>query len=423
MSARTLDEWLLYQEKAHPNSIDLGLERVQAVWLRMRADGLGIQCPVIVVGGTNGKGSTIAYLEAIYKTAGYKTVAYTSPHIDQYNERIRISGTNVSDEQLIEAFEHIDKIRAETSLSYFEYGTLAALFTASMEEPDILLLEVGLGGRLDAVNILQHDVAIVTNISLDHTEWLGESLEEIALEKAGIARQGKPFIIADTDSPESLYQYADKIGAEQMRLGRDIKIKQEDENWSYEYSGTQYMELPLPGIQGTHQLCNAAAAVCAVNCLHSRLPVEEASIRSALAHTTLKGRFEKVAGAPAVYLDVAHNLASIVELRNMLQNLECPGKLIGVFAMQTNRKIEPLIEIMIDELECWHVADMANGAGHSAMKLSEVILKLRPAAHVQQHINISAALAEALQGADPGDCIIVFGSFYTVSEARAALHV
>ncbi|RLC08500.1 MAG: bifunctional folylpolyglutamate synthase/dihydrofolate synthase, partial [Deltaproteobacteria bacterium] len=306
----------------------------------MQSDHGDIACPVIVVGGTNGKGSTVAFIEPIYQTAGYRSVVYTSPHITRYNERIRIAGINVSDAQLIGAFAKVEDARAGISLSYFEFGTLAALSIAAIELPDVLILEVGLGGRLDAVNILHHDVAIITNIALDHMEWLGDNLQDIAIEKAGIARQGRPLIIADADTPSSLYDHASKLGAEQIRMNRDMKLDTNGTSWAYHCGLAHYTNLPLPGIAGVHQLNNAAAAICAVDCLQHKLTVNESSIKSAIANSRLPGRFEKVSDQPVVYLDVAHNPAAFTHLFEKIKK-EYRGKKVHVLlGMAKDKDIE-----------------------------------------------------------------------------------
>jgi len=423
MSGRSLDDWLLFQESLHPNRIDLGLDRVQMVWQRLVADDGELICPVIVVGGTNGKGSTIAYIEAIYHEAGYQSVAYTSPHLEKYNERIRITGFDASDEQLIEAFEKIERNRGEITLSYFEFGTLAALSIAQRQQPDVLVLEVGLGGRLDAVNILQHDIAIITNISMDHMEWLGNDIADIAVEKAGIARQGRPLIIGDAGIPQSLFDVAQDVGVEEIQLGRDIIVDQINDGWVYHFGNHEYSDLPCPGITGEHQLKNAAAAICAVNCLESRLPVNGSNIKTAIAGTRLAGRFEKVGELPLIYLDVGHNPAASLSLREMLDSLNIEGQIIALLALQKNREIEPVIQPLVDVIGRWHVADMKNGMGHQAVDLAEAITKVNPGGQVRKHLHIADALDLVLQDASELDCIIVFGSFYTVSEARAALHV
>ncbi|MCW8962868.1 MAG: bifunctional tetrahydrofolate synthase/dihydrofolate synthase [Gammaproteobacteria bacterium] len=422
-SGWSLSEWLQYQENLHPSSIELGLDRVRTVWQCMLSDESAIKCPIIVVGGTNGKGSTIAFLEAMYLQAGYRPVVYTSPHIDQYNERIRIAGDNVTDQQLTDAFEVIQAARADISLSYFEFGTLAALYIAAEESPDVLILEVGLGGRLDAVNILEHDVALITNISMDHMEWLGDNLEDIAVEKAGIARKDRPLILADTDMPTSLYAQAQEIGAVEYRLGRDLVIALDKDSWDYSDSSKSYWHLPLPGLPGRHQLKNAAAAICAVNRLALRLPVDETAIRSALLNTGLAGRFEKIREHPDIYLDVAHNPAAAQALSRIIGSANAAGRWIAILALQRNRDPLAFITPLMDEISVWYVTEMSNGLGHSARTLADAITECRPGTPVRQIPKIDLAITDAQQDAGEQDHIIVLGSFFTVSEVRAALHV
>ena len=422
-SGRTLTEWLQYQEKLHPASIDLGLERVSKVWDELVVDAAVFDCPVIVVGGTNGKGSTIAFLENIYLQAGYRPLAYTSPHIDRYNERIRYTGQEVTDEQLVEAFEIIESKRGETSLSYFEFGTLAALLIAIKLQPDILLLEVGLGGRLDAVNILQHDLAIITNISLDHTEWLGDTREQIAAEKVAIARKDRPLILADKDMPLSLLEQANRTGAKLFGLGQEFDVVDGDGSWHYRQANAGIDGLPVPGMAGDHQLNNAAAALCAVNLLQSRLSVAETDIRQALAVTRLAGRFEKVSEHPAIFLDVAHNPAAAGRLHDIIMQLPVSGKWHAILAIQANRDIIAFVEPLKTDINDWYVAGMLSGAGHTAIDLADTIRSVMPDANVYQESSIAQALDHACECASQEDRILVLGSFYTVSEARTSLHV
>jgi dihydrofolate synthase/folylpolyglutamate synthase len=422
-SGRTLDEWLHYQEGLHPHTIELGLERVDAVWQRVAGQSSIIDCPIIVVGGTNGKGSTVAYLEAIYLQSGYRPLVYTSPHIDHYNERVRIAGRTASDQQFIDAFEVIESCREDTSLSYFEYGTLAALLIAVWQQPDVLILEVGLGGRLDAVNILQHDIAVITNISLDHMEWLGDSREKIAIEKAGIARHGQPLILADEDMPESLHQQARQVGALELCLGRDFFIEKGRHGWDYRDATSSYDDLPLPVIPGDHQLNNAAAAICVTGCLQSSLPVEESSIRQGLVTSSLSGRFEQVDELPAIYCDVAHNPAASLALHQLMNDRPIKGRWIAVMALQRNREITTFVSPLLDNFASWHVTALANGMGHTPSDLADTIKANRSDAEVSVHSNLQGALKLARQQASIHDSIIIFGSFFIVSEARALLHV
>lgn len=422
-SGRTLDQWLRYQEELHPRNIDLGLDRVQAVWQRLQAGTPPISCPIIVVGGTNGKGSTIACLESIYLQSGYRPLSYTSPHIDCYNERVRIAGQPVSDQQLIDAFERVESTRETTSLSYFEFGTLAALLIASYEQPDVLILEVGLGGRLDAVNILQHDVAIITNVALDHMEWLGDSRDEIAVEKAAIARQGKPVVLGDSDMPETLHRNIEQTGALQLAVGPDIHIERTATGWHYHDKLARYDDLPMPGIPGDHQLNNAAAAIATVHALQRRLPIDEHSIRRGLAQATLKGRFELLARAPDIYCDVAHNPAASQSLCRLLERTTAGGRWIAVMALQRNRDIVDFVTPLLDVIDRWHVTALANELGHDPEAITQVIRGLGTDAEVNPHTSVEQALKVARLEAGTEDSVIIFGSFFIVSEARALLHV
>lgn len=423
MSVWSLSEWVHYQENLHSHRVELGLHRVRIVWQRILAGGQRIECPVIVVGGTNGKGSTVAFLESMYLQAGYHPIAYTSPHIDRYNERIRIAGENITDQQLVDAFEVIQLARNDISLSYFEFGTLAAFYIAARNSPDVLILEVGLGGRLDAVNILQHDVAIITNIAMDHMEWLGDSREKIAVEKAGIARSARPLILADTDMPVSLYAQAARIGAHGICLGQDIFIDKASGGWQYHYFDQTYTDLPFPGIPGEHQLKNAAAAICAVNCLESRLPVSESSICAALLNTRLSGRFEKVCSQPDIYLDVAHNPAAAQVLSQMIEKLNTSGRWIAILALQCNREPEPFLAPLLNIIDVWYVTGISGDLGHPTAKLAKAVREGRFDVPVRQMPHIREAIQDAAMIADNRDHVIVLGSFYAVSEARSALYV
>lgn len=423
MSGRTLAQWLEYQEQLHPDKIELGLDRVKQVWEKMRSSCGKISCPVIVVGGTNGKGSTVAYLEQFYLKCGRHTLAYTSPHLLDYNERIRLDGFNIDDAALMEAFEQVEGSRETTRLTYFEFGTLAALYIACTRSPDVLILEVGLGGRLDAVNILQHDVAVITSIAMDHMEWLGNDLSAIAIEKAGIARQDRPLIIGDRDMPESLYEHARAIGAHDLRIDRDYTVQPQAGGWDYRSGLKSYDDLPMPCLAGSHQLNNAAAAIMAAECLHDVLPVTEACIRQGLSDVVLPGRFEQVATDPAIYLDVAHNPAAAIELHGILQGFKGRGRLIAVFAMQSSRQVKPFIEPMINDYNQWYVAPLANGLGHNASLLESVLEEQAGGASIFSCTSVSSAVQAAREGAGKDDIIVVFGSFYTVAEARAFMHV
>ena len=422
-SGRTLDDWLRYQEQLHPVAIELGLERVTGVWQSLKSHCGEITSPVIVVGGTNGKGSTVAYIEQIYHQCGYTTVAYTSPHILRYNERIRLDTIEVDDPSLIDAFERVEAARGELSLSYFEFGTLAALYIAAIRQPDILILEVGLGGRLDAVNILDHDIAIVTNVALDHMEWLGDTLSSIAVEKAGIARPARPLITASNEMPASYYTEAERHGATVFRAGHEFEINRNENDWDYRFDMTGYRHLPLPGITGVHQINNAACAITAVMCLQERIPVSETCLRQGLAGTRLAGRFEQASTNPLIILDVAHNPAAAEKLHMLVEGLEHVGRTVAVMAMQSNREILSFVQPLVDDFDAWHVAPLSSTPGHTAADIKAAITSIRAELPVVCHDTVGAAVNFTRQELEQDDCMVIFGSFYTVSEAQAALHV
>ncbi|MGE5169714.1 MAG: bifunctional folylpolyglutamate synthase/dihydrofolate synthase, partial [Rudaea sp.] len=307
--ARSLAQWLGFIETLHPRSIAMGLTRVAAVARRM---GIAIVCPVITVGGTNGKGSTCAMLEAMLRHAGYRTGLYMSPHLERYNERVRIAGDEAGDAALVGAFEGVEKARRAASdatpLTYFEFGTLAALSLFADAALDVLILEVGLGGRLDAVNIIDPDAAVVTTVDIDHVDYLGASREDIGREKAGILRAGRPAICGDPDPPRSLVAHAQAIGATLWTIGRDFHAVAEDRaQWRYEGPAGSRYGLPYPALRGRYQLANAATALAALDALRERLPVATSAVREGLVHVALAGRFQVLPGRPVTVLDVAHN--------------------------------------------------------------------------------------------------------------------
>jgi dihydrofolate synthase/folylpolyglutamate synthase len=290
----SLAAWLNWQEQLHPRPIDLGLERVAKVYHQLNQGRRKI--PTITVAGTNGKGSCIAYLEAIYLAQGYRVGAFTSPHILRYNERIRINGQPVDDDTICQSFERIDDLRGETSLSYFEFGTLAGLDIFAEADLDIQLLEVGLGGRLDAVNIIDADVSLVTTIAIDHVEWLGHTLEAIAKEKAGIFRSGKPAIVGDQITQTGLIQVAEEKNANLLQLGKAYLYTKHSEHWEWRNETSHLSHLPLPILKGEHQFRNAAAVLMAVSELQSVLPICLQSIAQGLQNAQLKGRFQFISG-------------------------------------------------------------------------------------------------------------------------------
>src|SRR5690348_1007123 len=300
----TLADWLAYLETLHPKAIALGLDRVQDVYARLA---IAPERSVITVGGTNGKGSTATFVERMLAAGGYRAGLYTSPHLLAYNERVRIGGALAGDDELCAAFAAVEAVRRDTPLTYFEFGTLAALWLFARERLDAWVLEVGLGGRLDAVNIVDPDVAVITTVAIDHTDYLGPTREDIGREKAGIFRRGRPAICADPDPPASLVAHAGELGAPLLAIGADFGYAREGAQWRYFGPGGARYGLPHPALRGDYQLANAAAALTALDALRDRLPVPMSAVRQALVGIELPGRFQVLPGRPVTVLDVAHN--------------------------------------------------------------------------------------------------------------------
>ena len=411
-----LDDWLTHFERLHPKTIALGLDRVLAVKAALQ---LAPSFPLILVGGTNGKGSTCAMLEAMLLAAGYRVGLYTSPHLVRYNERVRIDGRMVSDADLCTAFAAVEAARADIALTYFEFGTLAAVWQFAQAPLDVAILEVGLGGRLDAVNAFEPDVAIVTTVDLDHMEYLGDTREKIGFEKAGIFRSAKPALCADTDPPASLVAYAQQIGANLLRINHDFQIVREAAAWTYFGPGGVRAALPYPMMRGVHQLANAAVAVAALDCLRERLPVAQAHIRAGLLSARLPGRFQVLPGKPSVVLDVAHNPQAARILAQNLREQYVPGKTHGVFGMLRDKDIPAVIDAVKGHVAAWHVGDLSGPRGASAEALA-AYLRGAGATEIFVYADIAQAYASACRCAGENDRICAFGSFYTVAEVLKA---
>lgn len=410
----SLQDWLNWQEKLHPRPIDLGLARVAGVYRQLNPNPK--KPPTITVAGTNGKGSCVAFLEAIYRAAGYRVGAYTSPHILRYNERIRIDGQAVDDDLICEAFTRIDDARGETSLSYFEFGTLAALSIFANADLDIQLLEVGLGGRLDAVNIVDPDVAVVTTIALDHVDWLGHTEEAIGREKAGIFRSGVPAIIGDSPAPRSLREVATQVGANVLQLGDAFSYQRQLNDWDWQSAPSRIRQLPLPAFKGEHQYRNASAAIMAVKTLESVLAVSDDSIRQGLQQAQLPGRFQLIAGAPQVLLDVGHNPQAVQTLIEYLREYFPRTTIHAVFAMMRDKDIPGVLNMMRDRVSMWYLAPLVNPRAASP-ELLESIFQQQGMGKVRSGFaDFSEAFAAARQNAGQDELILIFGSFFLVSE-------
>lgn len=410
-----LSDWLAWQERLHPNAIDLGLERVRVVLERL---GLGRPAqPIITVGGTNGKGSTVAFLDAMLQAAGYRTGVYTSPHILRYNERIRVAGRQAGDAELCAAFARIDAARADISLTYFEFGTLAALDIFRASNIDVMLLEVGMGGRLDAVNAVDADCAIVTTVDLDHCEWLGPDRESIGFEKAGIYRAGRPAICADPMPPCSVLERAQEIGAELYRSGSEYSFRREAECWFWQGPVRVLERLPLPRLPGDQQLANAAAALVALASLQSRLPVADRALRQGLAAAGLPGRFQVVAGPVEWIYDVAHNPQAAAALACTLSQRPCRGRTHVVLAMLRDKDCLAVAGRLAVAADAWYLAGLGGSRGQNGSELARILTKLGIIGMISVLDDVAAACTAAACAARPGDRVVVCGSFHTVASA------
>ncbi|MDH5184619.1 MAG: bifunctional tetrahydrofolate synthase/dihydrofolate synthase [Gammaproteobacteria bacterium] len=417
MRFQTLNQWLSWQETLHPSEIELGLTRVQQVFQRLQP--ISPSFKIITVGGTNGKGSSVAMLEAIYLAAGYKVGSYTSPHLLRYNERIHLNGEEVSDLELVQAFARVDEARTDISLTYFEFGTLAALDIFYRQQPDIVILEIGLGGRLDAVNILDADVSLVTNIALDHTDWLGDDREQVAFEKAGIYRHARPAIFNETDVPKSLLQHAEEIGAELLVAGRDYHCNSEANQWSFSGPHASYFALPEPVLVGDFQRHNACGCLMAVSSLNQDLPVAVSHIRAGLLAASNPGRMQIIIGEPVQILDVAHNPHAAAVLAETLQQQPAIGRTLAVVAMLRDKDQRGVIEQLLSQVDAWYVAGLNVPRGGHAEELYNIIHELEAQAPCEQYETVAKAYAAAYNDSGPNDRLLVFGSFYTVADVLA----
>ena len=371
--------------------------------------------PLIIVGGTNGKGSTCAYLEAILTAAGCKTGLYTSPHLLRYNERVRIAGVESSDAALVQAFEQVDVARGDTSLTYFEFGTLGAMAQFIEAAVDVAILEVGLGGRLDAVNVFDADAAIVTSVDLDHMDYLGDTREKIGFEKAGIYRAGRPAICADPAPPVSLLEQARQIGAELRCADRDFTAQRENGHWTYCGPDAIWRVLPLPIMAGAFQLRNAAGALAALETLRGRLPVSDRAIRQGLAAAILPGRFQRIARDPDVILDVAHNPEAARALAATLREQPAAGRTLAVVGMLADKDAAGVFSALRGCIDAWWTSTPDSPRASAAALLADTLRAYAGDAPIKVQANVNTALAEAQSAAREGDRILVFGSFYTVA--------
>ncbi|MSQ49771.1 MAG: bifunctional tetrahydrofolate synthase/dihydrofolate synthase [Betaproteobacteria bacterium] len=412
MSRRSLADWLGYIEQQHPQTIALGLERISAVFSKLK---IKFTCPIITVGGTNGKGSTCAMLEAVLSSAGYRTGLYTSPHLLRYNERVRIAGREVEDEVLAEAFAVVEAARGTVPLTYFEFGTLAAFFIFAKENIEAAILEVGLGGRLDAVNVVAADCAVLTSIGVDHVEYLGHTREAIGGEKAGIFRCGRPAVVADPSPPDSVLEQSRKIGSRLLLNGQDFGYQAQGAQWTYWGPAGKRFGLPHPALRGAVQLRNASAAFAALDALRESLPVAMQDLRRALAGVALPGRFQVLAGRPLVVLDVAHNPEAAAVLAANLGASGFSPETSAVFGMLKDKDIAGVVRAVAPRITRWHLANLPGTRGADATQLAKVLREEKIQSPIFKHPTVAAALAAARNEAGENDKIVVFGSFLTVA--------
>lgn len=414
MRFQTLPEWLAWQESLHPREIDLGLDRVREVFQRM---GLGPPpFSVVTVAGTNGKGSSVAMLDAILGGAGYRVAGYTSPHLLRYNERVRVAGQTVSDADLCGAFARVDEARGDVSLTYFEFGTLAALDIFYRQRPELVLLEVGLGGRLDAVNILDADVALLTAIGVDHAAWLGDDRGAIAREKAGILRPGRAAVCADPDLPDGLEAYVQDVGARAVYAGRDFGYEAGADSWAWRWGAKRRTGLPYPALLGEFQLGNASGVLAVLELLAADFPLTAEQIRRGLATARIAGRFQVQAGEVERIFDVAHNPQAAGALRRALERRPCPGQTRAVVAMLADKDIVGVVRQMGSVVDAWYVAGLAVPRGSSAAHLAGCLTAAGVDSAPTVRDSVAAAYGCALADARRGDRVVVFGSFSTVAE-------
>jgi len=418
---RTLDDWLAHCERLHPKTIELTLERVATVKARL---GLAFDAatPLVIVGGTNGKGSTCAMLEAIGLTAGYRVGLFSKPHLVRFEERCRIGGENASAEVLLPHFEAVEAARGDITLTYFEFTFLAIARLLAASALDLAILEVGLGGRFDAVNVFDADCAVLTSIDLDHAEFLGNDRETIGREKAGILRRGRPAVVSDPLPPKSVVDEARAVGADLYRSGVDFRFSGDRQQWSWEGRSTRFSGLAYPALRGANQLLNAAGVLAAFEALRQRLPLSAQAIRAGFARVELPGRFQVVPGQPILVLDVAHNPHSIAALAQNLDQMGFFPSTRAVFGAMRDKALAEILQRIAPLVDAWHFTDLPTPRAARAEELAAILATVpgrRADATVHAHASPGAALAAARAAADPVDRIVVFGSFYTVGGVLA----
>ena len=411
----TLDDWLAHCERLHPKEIDMTLARVNTLRDRL---GLKFEAPVVMVAGTNGKGSTCAMLESIALRAGYKVGLYIKPHLVHFQERCRVGGEPVKAESLVPFFETIEQARGDVALTYFEFTTLAIMLRLASEPLDLVILEVGLGGRLDAVNCIDADCAVLTSIDLDHTEYLGPDRESVGREKAHIMRAGRPVVVSDPMPPASIAAHAASVGADLRQLGKDFTYSGDRQQWQWSGREKRFSGLAYPALRGVNQLLNAAGVLAVFEALYERLPMSAQAVRTGLAMVELPGRFQVVPGQPALVLDVAHNPHAVAALAQNLDQMGFFPRTHAVFGAMAAKDLGEIFKKMAPLVDSWHFCDLPLPRAAKAEALEAQFeaggFKTPPGVALHTHATPLVALSAAAAAADPADRILVFGSFYTV---------
>jgi dihydrofolate synthase/folylpolyglutamate synthase len=432
---KQLADWLAYAERIHTTEIELGLTRVAQVWSRMgatlgtpvgKAELLDNVPVVFTVAGTNGKGSTCAMLEQILLAAGYKTGVYSSPHLLHFEERCRLLGEPIGAAMLLSHFEAVERARGDISLTYFEFTTLAIMSAMAEASLDAVILEVGLGGRLDAVNIIDTDCAIITSIDLDHMDYLGPDRQAIGREKAGIARTGRPLVVSDPQPPQSVLDHAGAVGADLRLFGRDHNYAGDRQQWSWAGREKRFNALAYPSLRGANQLLNASGALAALEAVRHRLPISAQAVRVGLAHVNLPGRFQIVPGQPTLVLDVAHNPHAAATLAVNLDQMGFFPKTHVVWGAMADKDMAGMVKAVRHLVDAWYCCNLPTPRAANAEQLAQIVhamlsqpaasnaVSAMPVPSISTHADPMAALHAALAAATPTDRIVVFGSFYTV---------
>ncbi len=417
--ARTLDQWVEYIQTLHFREIELSLERVRSVFMRMYPNGLPYK--VVTLSGTNGKGSTAEIIASIYREAGYQVGKFTSPHLVHFNERFNLNGASVDDKSLLAAFESVEASRQDTPITFFEYGTLLAIELFASKGIQVAVMEVGLGGRLDSVNILDADISIVTSVSIDHTSWLGNTIEEIAYEKVGIARSEKPLVLGLSTPPKNMLDYALELGSLVSVIGQDFTYHHaggDDWDWS-DQAGNVLTGLPLPYGQAGVQLSNCCLALRAVQLMSEQLMVSDSEIYQGIEKAIILGRCQIVKRDPTIVLDVSHNENSVSRLAHFIQTIIKPsGRMIAVCGMLKDKQIKASLQQINPSIDQWYVASIHNERGASSSDMAESVSELG-ARNVEQYDHVENAYDAALATLTTDDCLVVFGSFHIVGDILA----